>query len=450
MAERNAMIDGDHALSISRQAPLAGMSRGSVYAVAPFVSVPDLVLMRRRDALHLEHPFMGARMLRDSRALHRRDRTRPQARAGVVQFLGDEEAGVNGTFVLEWDVAAMTADQALNRKERRPRSPRVRPSITMSCVVALNLALVLTPLAMATEVAVVPIDGPNASATELHGITHTGQLVGTFRDDRGIHGLICTPSMDAVCTPPFLTSLDLWFNGAKAVSTQIQGITSAGQMAGFYLDVTGASHGFLCAGFPTNLDCRQVDVTIDHVLMVNTLILGIQEHGQFVGSYRDAQSRIHGYLSTEGNFSRIDVPGALATVVTGVAMSSGKTQAMIVGFFLDAKFSMHGFLCLLPLSQHCFTLFDVTLNGILQSMTQATGINTQQIVGSFRDPSGQAHGFLCVLPVTSTCFTQLDVRNGTHTEIMGLNDRGQVVGHFRDPTGLQHGFTMNWVSLSHP
>ena len=74
-------------------------------------------------------------------------------------------------------------------------------------------------------------------------------------------------------------------------------------------------------------------------------------------------------------------------------------------------------------------------------MTQATGITQQQLVGSFRDPGGQAHGFLCVLPITSACFTQLDVRDGAHTEILGLNDRGQVVGRFRDPTGLQHGFT---------
>ncbi len=59
------MIDATHALSISRQAQLAGISRGSVYYVPKSVSQADLVLMRRLDALHSEHPFMGARMLRD-------------------------------------------------------------------------------------------------------------------------------------------------------------------------------------------------------------------------------------------------------------------------------------------------------------------------------------------------------------------------------------------------
>ena len=59
------MIDPTHALPISRQAQLAGISRGSVYYVPKSVSAADLVLMRRLDELHLEHPFMGARMLRD-------------------------------------------------------------------------------------------------------------------------------------------------------------------------------------------------------------------------------------------------------------------------------------------------------------------------------------------------------------------------------------------------
>ena len=58
------MIDRDHALPIARQAQLLGMSRGSVYYLPRPTSEADLALMRRIDELHLEHPFMGARMLR--------------------------------------------------------------------------------------------------------------------------------------------------------------------------------------------------------------------------------------------------------------------------------------------------------------------------------------------------------------------------------------------------
>ena len=63
------MIDRDHQLSITRQAKLLDISRGSVYYLARPVSDADLALMRTIDKLHLEHPFMGARMLRDQ--LHR-------------------------------------------------------------------------------------------------------------------------------------------------------------------------------------------------------------------------------------------------------------------------------------------------------------------------------------------------------------------------------------------
>lgn len=58
------MIDRNHDLSVTRQAKLLGISRGSVYYLPRPVSDTDLALMRRIDELHLEHPFMGARMLR--------------------------------------------------------------------------------------------------------------------------------------------------------------------------------------------------------------------------------------------------------------------------------------------------------------------------------------------------------------------------------------------------
>jgi putative transposase len=58
------MIDRNHELPITRQAELMGVSRGTVYYLPKATSAAELALMRRIDALHLEHPFMGARMLR--------------------------------------------------------------------------------------------------------------------------------------------------------------------------------------------------------------------------------------------------------------------------------------------------------------------------------------------------------------------------------------------------
>ena len=59
------MIDSAHDLSVTRQAKALNISRGSVYYKPRELSLETLALMRRIDELHLEHPFAGARMLRD-------------------------------------------------------------------------------------------------------------------------------------------------------------------------------------------------------------------------------------------------------------------------------------------------------------------------------------------------------------------------------------------------
>ena len=58
------MIDRKHKLSLTQQAALLGISRGSVYYQPVPVSAADLEVMRRIDELHLQFPFAGSRMLR--------------------------------------------------------------------------------------------------------------------------------------------------------------------------------------------------------------------------------------------------------------------------------------------------------------------------------------------------------------------------------------------------
>jgi putative transposase len=58
------MTDRDHRLSLTRQAELLGISRGSLYYEPRPVSEDDLRLMRRIDELHMEFPFAGSRMMK--------------------------------------------------------------------------------------------------------------------------------------------------------------------------------------------------------------------------------------------------------------------------------------------------------------------------------------------------------------------------------------------------
>ena len=59
------MIDRVHALPLVQQASLLRLSRSSVYYLPRSVPPARLAVMHRIDALHLEYPFAGSRMLRD-------------------------------------------------------------------------------------------------------------------------------------------------------------------------------------------------------------------------------------------------------------------------------------------------------------------------------------------------------------------------------------------------
>jgi putative transposase len=59
------MIDRTHPLPVRRQCQLLKLARSTAYYHPTPVSETALALMRRIDALHLQYPFAGARMLRD-------------------------------------------------------------------------------------------------------------------------------------------------------------------------------------------------------------------------------------------------------------------------------------------------------------------------------------------------------------------------------------------------
>jgi len=59
------MIDRGHELALLRQARLLDVSRSSLYDQPRPVPAASLAIMRRIDALHLDYPFAGSRMLRD-------------------------------------------------------------------------------------------------------------------------------------------------------------------------------------------------------------------------------------------------------------------------------------------------------------------------------------------------------------------------------------------------
>ena len=59
------MIDPEHALPLSQQSRIVGISRSSLYYKVVPVSERDLELMRLIDEIHLKYPFYGSRRIRN-------------------------------------------------------------------------------------------------------------------------------------------------------------------------------------------------------------------------------------------------------------------------------------------------------------------------------------------------------------------------------------------------
>jgi probable HAF family extracellular repeat protein len=124
-------------------------------------------------------------------------------------------------------------------------------------------------------------------------------------------------------------------------------------------------------------------------------------------------------------FPQIEVPGAMSTLALGI-----NDRGQIVGTFRDAEGVLRGFL----LDQGVFTPIDVDVPGATR--TEPTGINNRgQIVGNFTDAKGVRRGFL----LDQGVFTPIDVPGATSTVVYGINAHGQIAGFFVDARGM-HGF----------
>lgn len=63
MKQRRTLVRAGEAPSMRRQCELLGVNRSSLYYEPVGLDAEQLELMRRIDALHLEHPFFGSRMM---------------------------------------------------------------------------------------------------------------------------------------------------------------------------------------------------------------------------------------------------------------------------------------------------------------------------------------------------------------------------------------------------
>ena len=215
------------------------------------------------------------------------------------------------------------------------------------------------------------------------------------------------------------------FNDDPTGGTQPRGINKKGYITG--IDDVGSGNPVDYIPYERNPAGTITDVTMNGSPL-NYLVQGIDKKGTFAGSYEDPSGNILGYTGKNAQYKKgITLAGITTTAVAGRGIND---QGDIVGWYADANGVQHGFL----LSGKKATTIDDP-----GGATNLEGINNKgEISGLYTDTSGNRHGF--TYEIKSKKFTELTVPNSTYVEVWGLNDKGVVAIDGENTSGVFVGY----------
>jgi hypothetical protein len=195
------------------------------------------------------------------------------------------------------------------------------------------------------------------------------------------------------------------------------GINNSQTVVGEFLN--SAFHGF----FLSHGVYTQYDVDINQF---STGIFGINDAGDFDGSFGNSVQPNQGFVNIGGNVTTFVVPGSYDTFPSGI-----NSAGQIAGYYDDQSMVLHGF------------FRDV--NGAITSpidppnatSTLLLGINDNGImVGRYTDARG-VHGLIFKAPHS---FVTYNYPGATETSFNGINRGNMITGRYTDSGGLRHGF----------
>ncbi|PYR29144.1 MAG: hypothetical protein DMF92_12555 [Acidobacteria bacterium] len=229
------------------------------------------------------------------------------------------------------------------------------------------------------------------------------------------------------------------FDVPGAIRTSPQGINSKGDIVGGFVDSAGQQHGFLLSdGVFTKIDYPGAEYTDAR---------GLNSRGEIVGAYRmpgepsPSLSR-HGYLRTRhGEFLPADFPGHINTIPQRIT-----SRGLILGCRHDTDFmeTMRG-VTLNARDSSEFTEIDA-----FASMHNGATPDGSLIVGLYMEmDTGRRRGYL----LYGDTFIPFDVPGSTGTQAWDVNPRGAVVGDYQDASRRDHGFLwdhLQFTSVDYP
>jgi hypothetical protein len=249
-------------------------------------------------------------------------------------------------------------------------------------------------------------------------ITTTGDVAGLFVDSTGASfGFIRFSNGSfsrAIADPNATTNF-----------TEGRGINDSRVVCGDYLDAAGAFEGFFFSHNTfTNYD---IEPTF-------TIVLGINNVGDFVGSVIPSSGIQSGFLSIGGNVTEFTVPNATATLDYQL-----NTRNQSTGYYIDATDGLtHGY----------WRDSDGTINSPIDPAGSTGTIlfgnnDTNLMVGRYSDSAGATHAILFKPP---NRFLQYDFPGATFTSFNGINRANTIVGRYTDPsTAIDHGIIVQLV-----
>jgi hypothetical protein len=280
-------------------------------------------------------------------------------------------------------------------------------------------------------------DAPGAGTaagqgTRAYSINPAGEITGFFFDSltaahgyvRSNQGVITVFDAPGAGTGPG--------QGTFCVSPLI--INPNGAIAGYYVDSSGVSHGFLRDknGVITTFDVPGADE--------GTFSYAISQTGAITGYYFDGADVSHGFLrDSNGVITTYDVPGSGTAPFQGTYGGGFTPRGTIMGNYFDADNLSHGFLMD---TTGAFTTFDAPDAGHVPGLDDGTypfGINVNgAITGWYVDDADVNHGFV---RDKHGAIVEFDIPGaGAGVFVFSIAPSGAVTGYFWDANTVVHGF----------
>ena len=152
---------------------------------------------------------------------------------------------------------------------------------------------------------------------------------------------------------------------------------------------------------------------------------GLNNAGQTVGFYQDANEVSHGVIVQDGELTQFDFPGAAETEIFGVSESG-----LLIGDIFDAAGAIHGF------------VGDEQFDVPGAATTYADDMNAAGfLVGSYIDSNGVYHGYIRHADGSFTTFNYPGVlSNLEYLFVNAINDAGTIMFRAKDFDSMERSY----------